>query len=92
MDVDASERRPGGGGRSGHETHAGPAATDCGPVMDKRSELYQIEEPEAPVKREVLHLTGIRSHGPASPRPVGPPWPPQVAWRERLRRKQKIGV
>ena len=60
--------------------------------MDKRSELYQIQEPEAPVKRAILHLTGIRSHGPASPHPVGPPWPRQVAWREHLRRKQKIGV
>ena len=89
MDVDASERRPGGGGRSGHEKHAGPAATDCGPVMDKRSELYQIEEPEAPVKREVLHLTGIRSHGPATPRPVGRPWPRQVAWRDFLRHTKK---
>jgi hypothetical protein len=57
--------------------------------MEKRPELYAIQEPETPVKREVLHLSGIRSHGPASPRPVGPPWPKQVAWRERLR---KIGV
>jgi hypothetical protein len=60
--------------------------------MDKRSELYQIQEPEAPAKRAILHLTGSRSRGPASPRPVGPPWPPQVTGRERLRRKQKIGV
>ena len=57
--------------------------------MDKRSELYQIEEPEAPVKREVLHLTGIRSHGPATSRPVGRPWPRQVAWRGFLRHTKK---
>jgi hypothetical protein len=54
--------------------------------MDKRSELYVIEEPEAPVKREVLHLSGIRSHGPAKARPVGRPWPRHIAWREYLRR------
>ena len=92
MDVDASERRPDGGRRGSHETPADPAATDCGPVMDKPSELYQIQEPEAPVKRAVLHLTGIQSHGPASLRPVGPPWPPQVAWREHLHRAKKIRV
>jgi len=85
--VDASERRPGAGGRGSHETPADPAATDCGPVMDKPSELYQIQEPEAPVKREVLHLRGIRSHGPAESHFVGPPWPPQVAWRDVPRRK-----
>ena len=56
-------------------------------MTDKRPELYQIQEPEAPVKREVLHITGIRSHGPAEGRPVGPPWPRQVDWREYLRRK-----
>ena len=55
--------------------------------MDKPSELYQIQEPEAPVKREVLHLRGIRSHGPAESHFVGPPWPPQVAWRDVPRRK-----
>jgi hypothetical protein len=82
MDVDASERRPDGGRRGSHEA----------PMTDKPSELYQIQEPEAPVKREVLHLTGIQSHGPASLRAVGPPWPPQVAWREHLHRAKKIGV
>ena len=77
MDVDASERRPGGGGRGSHEE----------PVTEKRTELYAIQEPETPVKREVLHLSGIRSHGPAEGRPVGPPWPRQVDWRAFLRRK-----
>lgn len=61
--------------------------------MDKPSELYQIQEPEAPpVKRRILHLTGIRSHGPADPRPVERPWPRQVPWRETLRHTKKIGV
>ena len=61
--------------------------------MDKRLQLYQIEEPSAPVKREVLHLSGIRSHGPAEVRPVGRPWPRQVNWRGFLRRakRPKIG-
>jgi hypothetical protein len=62
-------------------------------VTDKRPELVQIQEPEAPVKREVLHISGIRSAGPATPRPVGRPWPRHISWREHLRRaKQKIGV
>ena len=56
-------------------------------MTDKRPELYQIQEPEAPVKREVLHITGIRSHGPVELRPVGRPWPRQVDWRAFLRRK-----
>jgi len=77
MDVDASERRPGGGRRGSHEA----------PMIKKPPELYVIEEPETPVKREVLHLSGIRSHGPAEGRPVGPPWPRQVDWRAFLRRK-----
>jgi len=54
--------------------------------MDKRPELYQIEEPEAAVKREVLHASGMRSHGPAEVRRVGRPWPRQVNWRGFLRR------
>jgi len=62
-------------------------------MTDKRPELYQIEEPEAPpVKRAILHLTGIRSHGPADPRPVERPWPRQVPWRDALHRAKKIGV
>jgi len=62
-------------------------------MTDKRPELYQIQEPEAPVKREVLHITGIRSHGPVELRPVGRPWPRHISWREYLRRaKQKSGV
>jgi hypothetical protein len=81
MEVDAGKRRPGGGRRGSHEK----------PMMDKPSELYQIQEPEAPAKREILHLTGIRSHGPATPRAVGRPWPRQVAWREALRRAKSIG-
>jgi hypothetical protein len=93
VDVDASERRPGGGGRGSHERHPGLAGTGCRPVTDKRPELVQIQEPEAPVKREVLHISGIRSAGPATPRPVGRPWPRHISWREHLRRaKQKIGV
>jgi hypothetical protein len=48
-----------------------------GPVMDMRPELYIIREPET-VERKVLHLSGVRSHGAASPRPLGRPWPRQV--------------
>lgn len=60
--------------------------------MNKHPDLYVIEEPETPVKREVLHLSGIRSHGPAVALPVGRPWPRQVDLREYLRRKKAIGV
>jgi hypothetical protein len=95
MDVDASERRPDGGRRGSHKElqprqyrrrrrHAGLAATDRRSVMDKPSELYVIREPET-VERKVLHLSGIRSHGPAEARPVGRPWPRQAARRDRLR-------
>jgi len=61
--------------------------------MDKRPELYAIQEPETaatPMSRAVLHLSGIRSHGPATPRPVGRPWPTQVDWSTFLRRAKKI--
>lgn len=59
--------------------------------MEKRPELYVIREPEAPAPNRTLHLSGgIRSHGPAENRPVGPPWPRQVAWRDALRRAKKI--
>ena len=78
MDVDASERRPGGGGRGSHEE----------PVMEETSELYVIREPETAERRKVLQLSGIRSHGPAEARPLGRPWPRQVSWRDSLRRYQ----
>jgi hypothetical protein len=80
MDVDARERRPDGGGRRGHETA----------MMKTPAELYQIREPEAPVQRDVFCLTGIQPHGPAEAlRPLGPPWPEQIDWREIVR---KIGA
>lgn len=52
-------------------------------MTQKRPELYQIDEPEAP--REVLPLAGILSHGPAIPQFVGPP-PPEIDWRELVRK------
>jgi len=93
MDVDAGEHRLDGGGRGSHalqrrRNRAGRGATGR-PSVKKRPELYVIREPEAPVERKVLHFTGIRSHGPADPRPVGRPWPRQIAWRERLRQVNK---
>ena len=82
MEVVAGERRPGGGRRGSHEA----------PVMDKPSELYQIQEPAAPAQREILHVTGIRPQSPATPRAGSRPWPRQVAWRYVLRRAKKTGV
>jgi len=88
MDVDASERRSGGGGRGSHalrhrrRSRAGPAATGRSRLMEKRPELYVIEEPEAPAPSNVLEFRTLRSHGPATLRPVGPPWPRQVVWHD----------
>ena len=58
--------------------------------MDKRPQLYVIQEPE-PVERKVIHLSGIRSHGPAEARVMAKPWPRQHAWRDAVRRIKKIG-
>jgi hypothetical protein len=59
-----------------------------GPVMDERPESYVIREPET-VERKVLHRSGIRPHGPARPRPLGRPWPRQVAWQDRLTARRR---
>jgi hypothetical protein len=57
--------------------------------MKKTPELYVIREPETAERRNVLQLSGIRSHGPAEAGPLGPPWPRQVPWRDALRRAKK---
>ena len=36
-------------------------------------------------ERKVLHISGIRSHPPATGHAVVRPWPRQGAWRARLR-------
>ena len=66
-------------------------------MVKKPPELYVISEPEAPAESNVFHMSGIRSAGPADPRPVAPPWPSQVPWEEFLRRwkdqyPKKIGL
>ena len=60
-------------------------------MMDKPSELYQIQEPGAPAKRAILHL-GIRPRSPAEARPVERPWPRQVVRRGYLRRTKRTEV
>jgi|RhiMethySRZTD1v2_1073278.scaffolds.fasta_scaffold560773_2 hypothetical protein len=90
MDVDESKHRPGRGRRGSHalrrrrRKRAGPAGTDRRPVKDNRTKLYIIQEPEAPGESNVFQLNAIRSyfHGLATPRPIGPPWPRQVVWRD----------
>jgi hypothetical protein len=57
--------------------------------MNKPNGLYQIQDPEAPAERKVLHTSAIRSDGAATPRPVGRPSPRKIAWREHLRRVKK---
>ena len=95
MDVDASERRPGGGGRGSHalqrrrRKRARLAGTDRRPVMERPTGLYALQEPESPADGNVFQINAIRSyfHGLATPpRPLGPPWPRQTDWREYLRK------
>jgi hypothetical protein len=89
MDVDARERRPGGGGRCGHPRQRRRAerarpSTDRGPVMEQHTGLYAIQEPEAPVPSNVFQFNTIRcySHGLVTPRPLEAPWPRQVEWHD----------
>ena len=64
-------------------------------MIYKRTELYAIQEPEAP-SNNVFQLNAIRSygHGLAAARPLGRPWPRQVDWRTFLQKTEapKIGV
>ena len=52
--------------------------------MEQHTGLYAIQEPEAPAPSNVFQLNTIRSypHGLATPRPLGAPWPRQVAWHD----------
>jgi hypothetical protein len=93
MDLDASERRAHRRRRRRPETQAAVAGADSGTSapMNKRPQLYVIQEPET-VERKVLHLSGgIRVHGPAEARDVAKPWPRQHAWRDAVRRIKKSG-
>jgi hypothetical protein len=60
-------------------------------MMEKPTDLYTIQEPEAPADSNVFHLStnvfqlnAIRSyaHGLASARPLAAPWPRQVVWHD----------
>ena len=57
-------------------------------MMEK---LYTIRETKAPAASNVFQLNTIRSytHGLVTARTLCWPWPPQVAWRERLRQATK---
>jgi hypothetical protein len=48
----------------------------------KLPELHLVREPEAAAASNVIHISGIRSHGPADRYAVGPSWPLQHAWRD----------
>jgi hypothetical protein len=50
--------------------------------MDK---CFRLKIVRGAASGEVLHISGIRSHGPATAGDVAPPWPSQHAWRTRLR-------
>jgi hypothetical protein len=77
MDVDASQRRPDGGGRGSD------APAECRRLMEKPTEgnVFQLST-------NVFQLNAIRSyeHGLVFPRPLGAPWPRQVDWRAYLRK------
>jgi len=80
MDVDAGERRADRRRRGRHEARAGH------PVVRKLPELHLVREPEAAAASNVIHISGIRSHGPAEPDSSGRPWLPQHEWRDLVRR------
>jgi hypothetical protein len=91
MDVDASQRRPDGGRRGS------AALAERRRLMEKPTELYSIQEPEAPadsnvfqLSTNVFQLNAIRSyeHGLVFPRPLGAPWPRQVDWRAFLNKSE----
>ena len=59
--------------------------------MEKPTDLYTIQEPEAPadgnvfqLSTNVFQLNAIRSyvHGLTTPRPLAAPWPRQVVWHD----------
>ena len=56
--------------------------------MDK---CFKLEVVRDQVAREVVHISGIRSHGPAAGADVAPPWPLQDSWRARLRQSIAAG-
>lgn len=56
--------------------------------MDKH---FRLEIVRDQVAGEVVHISGIRSHGPAIGGDVTPPWPNQHAWRTRLRQSTAAG-
>ena len=74
MDVDARERRLGGGGSGSHEASR--------TIMKPPPGLFLIEEPEAEAGSNVVGLNGIRSypHGLVTAHAVCAPWPRQVDW------------
>ena len=56
--------------------------------MDK---CFRLEVVRDLVAWNVVHISGIRSHGPAAGADVAPPWPIQNSWRRRLRRSIDAG-
>ena len=95
MDVDASERRPGRGGRG---SHASGRAQRCagrgrargtgahrGLAMRKPPELYVIQEPERLVARNVLPLKANVRATRGAVSLVDAPLPPERSWRDLIR-------
>ena len=78
MDVDASERRAGRGGRGSHETRR---RWQQNPAVKKLPELHLVRASEAAAPSNVIHISGIRSHGPADLYAVAS-WPLKHAWRD----------
>jgi len=50
--------------------------------MQKLPELHLVPGPEDAAASNVVHISRIRSHGPANLYAVGRSWPLQHAWRD----------
>lgn len=53
------------------------------------NKIPRLELVASAAERKILHLDGLRSHGPAADRPAGRLWPRQTGWRELMRRIDK---
>ena len=58
-------------------------------TVDRRPQPEIVAEAAGSAERKVLHISGIRSHPPATNHAVVRPWPRQGPWRDLLRQAGK---